>query len=106
MRRLSLITLVVLFICMAASANALTLNVDGGGQLFGAFDVNVGGTLYDVEFVAGTCIALFDGCDDVSDFTFQTEAAAITASQALLDQVLLDSIEGNFDSQPNLTNGC
>ena len=48
------------------------------------------GNLYDVQFLDGSCISLFNGCDDVSDFTFQTQAAAILASQALLDQVLLD----------------
>ena len=60
----------------------------------------------DVESLDGTCIALFNGCDDVADFTFQMEASAILASQALLDQVFLDGVLGNFDSNPGLTNVC
>jgi len=33
-----------------------------GGELVGATNVNVGGTLYDVQFVEGTCVDLYDGC--------------------------------------------
>ncbi len=77
-----------------------------GGLLRGATGVNVGGTFYDVQFVEGTCIDLYDGCDDLSDFTFTTLAGALLAAQALQDQVVLDSVEGNFDSVPNLTAGC
>ena len=74
---------------MSAGAGAATLNVVGG-QLVGASGVDVDGTLYDVEFVDGTCVDLFNGCDESSDFMFTTEAAALMASQALLDQVLIN----------------
>ena len=53
---------------------------------------NVDGSLYDFEFLDGTCVALFSGCDDISDFTFSTVAAATLASQALLDQVRLNGV--------------
>jgi len=86
-------------------ANAATLNVVDG-QLMGASNVLVDGNLYDVQFLDGTCIDLYNGCDEVSDFTFQTQAAAILAAQALLDQVILDGGVGQFDSQPGLTFGC
>ena len=98
-----LLLLVVLFLA-ASTASAATLNVIGG-QLFGASGVIVDGSSYNVEFLDGTCIALYDGCNDVSDFTFQTEAAAVLASQALLDQVFVDSAD-LFDTDPTLTNGC
>jgi hypothetical protein len=91
---------------VAGSAQAATLNVVGG-QLLGATGVDVGGTLYDVAFVDGTCIDVFNGCDDAaSDFTFQTEQLAGLASQALVVQVFLDGALGNFDSVAHLTNGC
>jgi hypothetical protein len=80
--------LAIVLVLMAGGAQAATLNVVGG-QLHGAFGVDVGGTLYNVEFLDGTCIALFNGCDAVSDFTFQSSALAAAASQALLDQVFL-----------------
>ena len=80
------------------------LNVDNG-QLLGASGVNINNTRYDVEFRDGTCVELFSGCDQNTDFTFQSEGDANTAAQALLDFVFIDGPEGNFDSVPNLTNG-
>jgi hypothetical protein len=99
------VVLAAVLVLMASGAQAATLNVVGG-QLMGASGVDVGGTSYDVLFLDGTCSALFNGCDDVSDFTFQTLVDASQASQALLDQVFIDSILGDFDSSPDLTNGC
>ena len=101
--RMFILSAVLFFV--ANSAQAATLNVVGG-QLMGASGVDVGGTLYDVEFVDGTCIELFTGCDDVSDFTFQNAADALLAAQALIDSVFLDLPSGNFASDPTLTNGC
>ena len=67
----------LVLLALASPADAATLLVNGSGILLGAEGVNVGGTLYDVEFVDGTCIALFDGCDlAADDFTFTTQAAA------------------------------
>ena len=97
--------LAVGLVLMASSAQAATLNVVGG-ELLGASGVIVDGSLYDVEFADGTCIALYDGCDETSDFTFTDLASAVLASQALLDQVFLDGPSGNFDTQPALTTGC
>jgi hypothetical protein len=105
MRRLSRATLLVLLVCLSASANALTLDVSGG-QLVGAFNVDVGGDLYDVVFTDGTCIALFSGCDSNSDFAFTTEVAGLAAATALAEQVFLDGPEGNFDTLPGLTFDC
>lgn len=87
-----------------ASAAAI-LNVVGG-QLIGAQNVQVGNALYDVQFVDDSCINIFDGCDDVSDFTFDNALDAVAAGQALLDQVLLDGPEGLFDTDPTATSGC
>ncbi|HIF92476.1 MAG: hypothetical protein ABGX04_13415 [Myxococcales bacterium] len=87
---------VAVLVLMASGTQAATLNVDGGtGQLLGASGVDVGGTLYNVEFLDGTCIDLYNGF-----------AAAGLASQALLDQVFSDSPSGNFDAVPGLTTGC
>ena len=102
MRKLVLAAVLVL---VAGGAQAVTLDVIGG-QLMGASNVLVDGSFYDVQFLDGTCIERYNGCDDVSDFTFQTQASAVLASQALLDQVFLDGVEGQFDSDPGLTRGC
>jgi hypothetical protein len=93
------------FLLLAAStASAATLNVSGG-QLLGASGVIVDGSSYDVAFLDGTCIALYSGCDAVSDFAFQSLSTASLASVALLDQVFQDGAN-LFDSDPELTVGC
>ena len=104
MRTLALL-LVLALSFVSSSAFAATLNVVGG-QLMGASDVLVDGNLYDVQFLDGTCIDLYNGCDEASDFTFQTEASAILASQALRDQVFDDWSPSAFQTNPALTNGC
>jgi hypothetical protein len=88
-----------------AGAQSATLSVVGG-QLHGASDVLVDGSLYDVQFHDGTCIDLYNGCDEASDFTFQTATAAFSATIALLNQVFSDGPLGLFDSDPTLTEGC
>ena len=89
----------------SSGAFAATLDVVGG-QLLGASNVNVGGTLYNVQFIDGTCVALFNGCNEASDFTFTEPVSALSAAQALLDQVFLDGPSGSFDSIPYLTANC
>src|SRR3954465_15827217 len=91
--------------CLSAvSGHAVELQISGG-ELTGASEVNVGGTLYNVEFVDGSCNSLFSGCIDAS-FTFHTASTAAAAAQALIDQVFTDGPQGNFDSRPELTVGC
>jgi hypothetical protein len=75
------------------------------GKLTGATGVQVGTFLYDVEFKDGTCIALFSGCNEPSDFVFQTSALAMAAATALIDTVLLNTTQP-FDHFPYLTRGC
>lgn len=89
------------------TSQAATLQIDGlTGQLLGADGVDVGGALYDVDFLEGTCVALFSGCDASEDFTFSTEVTALAAANALQAQVFLDGPAGMFDSTASLTNGC
>ena len=88
------------------TSQAATLQIDGSGQLLGADGVDVGGVLYDVDFLDGTCVALFDGCDASDDFTFATEVAALAAASALQTQVFFDGPSGDFGTVPSLTNGC
>jgi hypothetical protein len=100
----AVVAFVLAFLWSGAAPAAPVLQVEGG-VLTGARGVSVNGELYDVEFRDGTCIELFSGCDSLSDFTF-TDSRAIAASQALLDQVFVDGVLGNFDSMPALTRGC
>lgn len=87
----------------AAPASAATLIIDGNGILTGATGVNVGGALFDVEFIDGTCVSLFSGCDQNTDFALNSLGSRPdVAGQALLDQVLI----GVFDTNPELVRGC
>lgn len=85
----------------AIPASAVTLDVDANGQLLGASGVEVDGSFFDVEFVDGTCIEVFSGCDEASDFIPFSGSPAL----ALLEQVFLDGPFGQFDSEPELING-
>ncbi len=102
----STLAALVVTLGFAPCVSAATLTVSGG-ILTGATHVDIGGAFYDVQFIGGTCAAVFTGCDDpATDFPFTTSAAALAASQALLDQVLINDPLGNFDSNPALTSGC
>ena len=101
----SLLLSLVLVLASASPAASLSLDVSGG-QLFGAFGVDVAGDPYNVEFIDSSCVAIFGDCDAPTDFAFTTFNEAKAATQALFDQVLVDGIAGSFDSQPALTNGC
>jgi hypothetical protein len=72
------------------------------GELHGARDVDVDGTLYDVDFIEGSCIGIFSGCDSPDDFTFDNGGAS-AALNALLDQVIAGT---SFNDDPSLTYGC
>lgn len=87
-----------------APAWAVSLDIVGG-QLQGASDVIVGTSSFDVEFLDGTCAALFGGCNQPGDFAFTDETTALDAAQALLNQVFVDVPGGAFDSDPRLTRG-
>lgn len=98
---------VAAFFAFSVDARAAAiLEVDGSGELTGARDVDIGGDLFDVEFVDTSCSAAFDGCDASSDFAFTSESDALAAAQALLDQVFVDSTSGSFDSLAASTFGC
>lgn len=101
----SLLTLGLCFAATGSAQAALLLDVDANGELLGARNVQIGDKYYDVSFVDGTCAGVFGACDQ-AHFFFKTDTDAQAAAQALLDQVLLDGPDGDFDSQPELTRGC
>lgn len=90
----------------AGAAQAVAILNVVGGQLTDAQNVAVGDTLYDVRFDDSTCVNVFDGCDQVSDFPFDNADDAVDAAQALLDQVFIDGPAGLFDTEPFAITGC
>jgi len=105
MNKISKLIAALFAIVLAAQVHASLILQTSGSKLTGATGIEVGGKLYDVTFSGGSCADLFGGCDEISDFIFQTEADTRAASQALLDNVFVDLIH-QFDSLPNLTEGC
>jgi hypothetical protein len=108
MKPATVLAAVLVALGCAPFANAdPVLLVNASGVLTGAHNVYVGGTLYDVTFVDGTCTSVFGGCDSLSDFDFATFADAAAAANALLGQVFVDALSGeHFDTHPELTLGC
>lgn len=98
------VILALLLLAGFTSAQAVILDIQSG-ILMGASSVDVNGTAYDVRFLDGSCDSLYSGCNP-ANFAFNDETMAAFASQALLDQVLLDGPDGNFDTSYDLTNGC
>jgi len=108
MKTATVLAAVLVALGCASFANAdPVLLVNASGVLTGAQNVQIGGRLYDVTFVDGTCIDVFGGCNTSSDFNFTTFADAAAAASALLGQVFVDAPPvGNFDGHPELTLGC
>ncbi len=99
--------MVSLGLTSAPALAAPILLTDSAGQLIGADGVLIDGSLFDVRFVDGTCVDLFGGCDEESDFAFGgNPSGAEAAANALLNLVFQDVAAGDFDSDPTLTNGC
>jgi hypothetical protein len=92
---------------IAATRSMAAEPVIVNGELIGATGITVFDRVYDVEFIDGSCVGLFNGCDDDDDFPIPIEENryASAAADALLEQVFLDN-GFNFDSQPELTRGC
>lgn len=84
---------------LCSSASSATLIVEDS-QLMGAKNVLVGDTYYDVDFVDGTAYDIFYN-DGKYNFTFTSREESVTASYALLDQVLI----GEYDTDPELIGG-
>lgn len=91
-----------LILWAGSSSAAVVLQVDQG-KLIGATGVVVDGVSYGVSFSDGSYSSLYGNSES---FLFSTRAKAVSASQALLDQVFLDIGGYLFDSTPNLTRGC
>jgi len=78
------------------------------GKLVGASGVLIGTRYFDVAFRDGWCLHVVPGCTSAFDFSFifwDEPSVPPLASQALLDQVLVDGPLGKFDSEPQLIEG-
>lgn len=105
--QLKTLTLLAIILLTSVKVSAATVIIDDSGKLSGATDVIVNGLSYNVTLADSSCEQLFFGCNESSDFVFQTIETATAASQALLDQVLIDfAAPDSFDSNPEKMFGC
>lgn len=96
--------LLISSLCWFFSANkagAVELVLDEYDNLLGATGVKINNQLYDVKFEDKNSNDLFMTNGKNYNFLFTTPEEAQAASQALLDQVLVDK----YDSYPEYTNG-
>jgi len=94
---------VVLFLSSSSHAALIVVS----DELVGATDIVISGLgTYDVSFQDGSCANIFSGCDSLSDFSFDSYEQVHAASQALLEQIFIDTTLGQFDSNPELIAGC
>ena len=105
-----------IFLSLALAASALVLPISkaqaspilitDNGQLLGADNININGSIFDVRFVDGVCADLFGGICSRSNFTFQSQADGISAAAALVDQIFNTVAGSPFDIDPELIFGC
>ncbi len=93
-----------IFVCLAIyqQVSAAQLVIENG-ELMGANNVTVNGTDYNVRFVEGSALSLYN-TDGTWHLMFNSWSDALQAAQAL-DEVFVDTGDYSFDSDPLLTHG-
>lgn len=90
----------VLFVLSSVSHSAVIGVYNESGLLTGINGVQVDNIVYNIQFNAGPCtnIALFDGCDEPTDFQFENEVDTLNvATQILAIPEVVDIIKSTFD---------
>lgn len=83
----------------------LQLQINSSGELTGATGVDVDGLFYNFSLEQGSCVELYAGCNP-DDFPFRTESVAEDAANALIQNVFIDSPNGNFAIDLDKITGC
>lgn len=101
------IALAILSLSIAHQSFAGLIYDVQGDQLVGVSGIEYNGQVWSVEF-GHSCETMYSGCADSSLFAFTTSAGAEGAllalyNQAINDDVTVDGVTYNFDSQTNLT---
>jgi len=94
---------VLLILGWTGAAGAATLQYSNG-FLVGVTELEVGNSLYNVTFSSLTCVEIFNGCDEATDFAITDSTEAQLAAASLLRQVFYDGSTLGFF--PSMTNGC
>lgn len=103
---------ILTFLLSTGAAATPMLTTDGSGNVTGATGLEADGATYSMEFVDGSCIELFDGCDSNADFI--VPGTGDVTHGALLDtfyDAFIAPIRSSFDpdsldAAPWLAIGC
>ena len=100
MQRMTSLPLLAMLGCVVASgsASAVPIWTINSGTVTGATGLDVGGTLYDVDFIDGTCAAVYGLCQTTS-FPFADAASASNALRSFI-------ISSGYGATPYAFAGC
>ncbi len=99
MQKLIFKLLITLSICFSLSAQAIPVLLKHDGVYYGAEGIKINGSIYNVEFVDGAFIDVFNGFG----IPFNNESEVILASSVLHTLISADSV---LSWNPSLTSGC
>ncbi len=109
MKKLFLHAVLLCASAFALTANAAVIHTVSNGKLVSASGINISGQLYNVTF-GDSCATMYAGCNSaLFDFTSQQQAvAAMNAlfSQVLVNNVNVNGVNYNFDSNPERVKSC
>ncbi|MDN4504128.1 hypothetical protein QX776_17075 [Alteromonadaceae bacterium BrNp21-10] len=94
-----------IFLLTSFATNAAILVTDSEGILHGARKVEIAdlGGYYNLDIVDGTCAEVFSGCDEASDFYYNSTFEGTRYINALFGAIIDDTI---YDTDPDQINGC
>lgn len=105
--RIQLLILSLLLSTGAAATPMLTY--DANGEVTGATGLVSDGMTFTMEFVEGSCLALFDGCDDDADFFVVpgvTHGSLLSTFYDAFIAPVLNANDLSLDALPDRTVGC
>lgn len=102
---------ILTFLLSTGAAATPMLTTDGSGNVTGATGLEAGGATYSMEFVDGSCIDLFDGCDSNADFIVPGTGDVTHGSllSTFFDAFIASELtadDGSLDAQPDIAIGC
>ncbi len=92
----------LLLLLLMQSTQAASLVVNSNNIVTGASGVSVNGILYDVAIGDGTCVSLFNGCDQPADFPFTSSSETSDALNALFSLIS----QSPYQQSPTSFSGC
>ncbi|WP_372995676.1 hypothetical protein [Marinobacter sp.] len=105
------IQLLLLSFLLSTGATAMPmLTTDSTGNVTGAKGLEYGGMTFAMEFIVGSCIDIFNGCDSDDDFIVDgTSFTHSTLLPTFFDAFIAPenlTDDGSLDAKPELALGC